>query len=128
MISEDYRWSIFTLLRLPESAKNPLWAKITAREPDLVWADRVTAIVDKLVAARNNPGAITGATGDYSPGLKRADVLEWFEGLAENEYRKLADQLLNDLYVLIGRSELICALPVDTCTNSSTVGFSFGFS
>jgi hypothetical protein len=128
MINEEYRWNIFMLLRLPESAKAPLWTKITAKETDLVWSDKVTEIVDKLIAARANPGAITGATEQYSPGLKKVDVLEWFEGLAEAEFRKLSEQYLSDLYFLLGRTELICALPVDTCANASTTGFSFGFS
>jgi hypothetical protein len=127
MISASYRWSIYRILQFPEAAKTPLWTKIDALQTDLVWSAEVLRIVDLLVAGQSNPNALFGSTAAYQPGLKKADVLEWFEGLSQQEASKTYDKLWQDLAIMIGKSEIISALPVAVGAVGST-GLGFGFS
>ena len=124
-MNDEIRWQIFKILRFPDSLRVALWAKIATRETDAAWLAQVIAIVDRLVAADENPATLVGSTDEYEPGLKKLDVIEYYQGVAETAYKEIYDRLWQDLAILIGRVELFATLDDDS---SATIGSGWGFS
>lgn len=108
------RWQIFKYLQMPYEAKALLWARLTLLAADAAWLTEVTDIVDRLVAADSNPNSLLGNTKAFSPGLKKLDVIEWYEGGVETAQKEILDRLLQDLIVLVGRASILAQLPAGT--------------
>lgn len=121
MLTDLLRWKIFKILRFPSTAKDALWLSLTRLEVDIAWNDEVTAIVNRLIAADVNPNSLLGSIEDYDPGLKKLDVIEYFEGVPEAQRNQIYDRLWMDLSVLIGRDDIIIKVASDNA-NAGIVG------
>lgn len=122
MLNDSVRWQIFRILRFPLSIKAALWTKIDELQVDSAWQSEVTDVLDRLLAGEANPNALIGSTEDYEPGLKKLDVIEYYEGVAESKIEETRDQLWLELAALVGRSDLMAG------TTSGDSGSKYGFS
>lgn len=123
-MTDIIRWQIFKILRFPRSAKDALWLRLTAMAIDTAWASQVIDIVDRLDAADTNPNSLLGSTEDYDPGLKKLDVIEYFEGVPEAQRKEIYDRLWLDLAILVGRDDIIAGINNDGGGYGSKFGFS----
>jgi hypothetical protein len=108
----------------PQSAKEVLWTRLTQMSINTAWASEVTDIVDRLVAADTNPNSLLGSDDDYDPGLKKLDVIEYFEGVPEAQRKEIYDRLWLDLAILVGRDDIIAGIDGQISTYGSKFGFS----
>jgi hypothetical protein len=110
-MNDRQRWEIFRVIGVHRTTENKtkVWTLLSEVEADPNLETLVIELLNKILAAEADPSSLlrvaTTATGDgnpYVPGLKRADTVEFYEGGAESEARKIMNRLISDLIYLIG--------------------------